>query len=68
MFKLSYIMAINTIVASQNHTTEGLRKRSMIRPQHVDNRRVKIKVLLVFACHNNVFDTVIGLTKKCETN
>ena len=47
--------------------TKGLRKRSMIRPQHVDNRRVGINMLLVLACHNNVFDTVICLTQKCET-
>ena len=26
-----------------------------------------INMLLVLACHNNVFDTVICLTQKCET-
>ena len=39
----------------------------MIRPQHVNNRRVEINMLLVLACHNNVFDTVICLTQKCKT-
>ena len=40
----------------------------MIRPQHVNNRVVvEINMVLVLACHNNVFDTVICLTQKCET-
>ena len=53
-----------------NLSTEGLRKRSMIRPaspQHVNNRIVETNMLLVLACHNNVFDTVICLTQKFKT-
>ena len=44
------------IVFILQYLTEGLRKRSMIRPQHVVNRRVEINMLLVLANIPSKFD------------
>ena len=41
--------------------------RGASQAQHVDKKTVEINMLLVLACHNNVFDTVICLTQKFMT-
>ena len=46
----------NSILIEGHCITEGLRKRSMIRPQHVVNRRVEINMLLVLANIPSKFD------------